>query len=458
MRTDPTTDPTEDRVRRALRELADPIDTTPPPLTASAPGRAGASHTRRRFIAAGTLVGMAAAAGFALVVADGDDDSGITTGTDPWPAPTTATADSRVSTSEDVAVTSTVLTGPSWLDSVGAGEVRTLPVAPIEGRIAPAAVWTGSEMIVWGGSALVATGERPLDDGAAFSPHTGTWRLLAAAPVQGRSYPAVVWTGAEMVVWGGSRNGTFVGDGAAYNPATDTWRTLPIAPIPGAMKSAVAWTGSEMFVVGGLNGTGAAAAYDPTSDTWRRIADAPGNVTPPYAFAVWTGEVVLVPITNDAGNQQAVLASYQPTTGTWTTHDALASQFLIGTGPPGQPNETSIVLSFQADMSGTRLDRTGEAIGALTSRPADAPLTPAWQPIWTGHQILMWAGGAVGTTYDPATDGWGSFPAGDLDPRTDGAAVWADNVLLTWGGFPGGASSPTVAADDGIVYRPPATP
>ena len=454
-------DETEDRIRRALQELTVAIDTTPPGHTWQ--HRHDHRHTlsRRRFVAAGTLVGVAATVGVVLIGAtDGDDHSAVTTDDDASPPSTSsATPSSEASATVESSVSPTAAVEPSWADTIGPGEVRTLPSAPIEGRIGPASVWTGAEMLIWGGSAFTAaTGEVPIDDGAAFSPLTGAWRTLADAPVQGRTYPAVVWTGSEMIVWGGSQNGALVGDGAAYNPATNTWRTLPTAPIPPAMKSAVAWTGTDMLVVGGLNGDGSAAAYTPSTDTWRQLADAPNNVTPPYPSAVWTGDVVLVPIVPVEGNLQAQLASYQPATDTWAALGALPSQFLVGTGESGQQDRTSLVLSFESGVEGVRLDRTGAVTGALSGRPDDAPRTAAWLPIWTGDEVLIWGGGAIGNVYNPSTDSWATFPAGDLNPRSDGAAVWADGVLITWGGFSRQPDGTAEAASDGIIYRPSPTP
>jgi hypothetical protein len=137
-----------------------------------------------------------------------------------------------------------------------------------------------------------------LDDGAAFDPVTGSWRVLPASPIDGRTYAATVWTGTEMIVWGGSRAGQPVDDGAAFDPATDRWRKLPSAPIGPAMMSAATWTGSEMIIIGGLNGDGSSAAYDPESDSWRRLPDAPGSVTPPY-LGPWVRRVH-----HDAGRRQ----------------------------------------------------------------------------------------------------------------------------------------------------------
>jgi hypothetical protein len=66
------------------------------------------------------------------------------------------------------------------------------------------AVWTGSEMIVWGGhddnNSLY---DHTRNDGAIYSPTTKSWNLVSTtgAPFARDGHTAV-WTGSEMIVWG----------------------------------------------------------------------------------------------------------------------------------------------------------------------------------------------------------------------------------------------------------------
>ncbi len=53
--------------------------------------------------------------------------------------------------------------------------------------------------------------------------HFGTtpgWSRLPSAPIPSRSEYLAVWTGTEMIVWGGYNGDTNYGDGAAYDPTT----------------------------------------------------------------------------------------------------------------------------------------------------------------------------------------------------------------------------------------------
>src|SRR5262245_1808053 len=81
----------------------------------------------------------------------------------------------------------------TWMatDTVGAPSARWLHTA----------VWTGSEMLVWGGSDRVGS---YLNTGGRYDPATDTWAALSTegAP-SARAYHTAVWTGTEMIVWGG---------------------------------------------------------------------------------------------------------------------------------------------------------------------------------------------------------------------------------------------------------------
>jgi len=118
-------------------------------------------------------------------------------------------------------------------------------------RFIHTAVWTGSEMIVWGGF-----GGSALNTGGRYNPATNTWMDTATtgAP-SGRDRHTAVWAGSEMIVWGGEANNTAVGTGGRYNPATSIWTATTTSGAPGPRDRHTAiWTGSAMVVWGGLNG------------------------------------------------------------------------------------------------------------------------------------------------------------------------------------------------------------
>ena len=143
--------------------------------------------------------------------------------------------------------------------------------APISSRTGHVSVWTGSELVVWGGwrttsdPGLLET----LDDGAAYDPATDTWRLLAPSPLVGRVGAGVVWTGTEMLVLATQQGGVLpTRNGAAYNPATDTWRILP------EFDHTLGWS-----VLRTVNGTGYLGTQIRLADRWFRIDNETGALT-----------------------------------------------------------------------------------------------------------------------------------------------------------------------------------
>src|SRR4029077_17493649 len=72
-----------------------------------------------------------------------------------------------------------------------------------------------------------------------------------------RTEHTAVWTGTEMIIWGGHFNGTALDTGARYNPVTDSLTPLSTVNAPSARVGHTAiWTGTKMIVWGGSDGTG----------------------------------------------------------------------------------------------------------------------------------------------------------------------------------------------------------
>ena len=118
------------------------------------------------------------------------------------------------------------------------------------------AVWTGSEMIVWGGTPGFTGG---LNDGGRYDPagrQLDGGEHRPAPPDRARSHTAV-WTGSEMIVWGGGMYSLggypFRNDGALPRHAAATaGRLVTTTGAPAARSDHTAvWTGSEMIVWGG---------------------------------------------------------------------------------------------------------------------------------------------------------------------------------------------------------------
>src|SRR5437773_2230054 len=81
---------------------------------------------------------------------------------------------------------------------------------------------------------------------------TWTATTLTNAPTPRVDHTAV-WTGTEMIVWGGGDNNSqSFNTGGRYNPSTDSWTSTSTTNVPAARGSHTAvWTGSEMIIWGG---------------------------------------------------------------------------------------------------------------------------------------------------------------------------------------------------------------
>lgn len=184
--------------------------------------------------------------------------------------------------------------------------------APV-GRVGHTAVWTGTEMIVWGGYGR--TGEW-LGDGARYDPVQNRWHPLRStgAPTARRNHTAV-WTGQEMIVWGGDEGTNYLRSGAAYRPSDQTWTPLPLDGAPeGRHEHLAVFDGVAMLVWGGADAhlLHSGAAYDCFRHTWTEL---PRPSAPPPALnsvAVWTGEEWIAGTGQTASGYSAVLHRYQP--------------------------------------------------------------------------------------------------------------------------------------------------
>lgn len=192
-------------------------------------------------------------------------------------------------------------------NAVTAVDVQGVPAA----RSETSGVWTGDTLIVWGGQDQYEN----LGDGFALTLTDGEtpsqwYRLPTDNAPSARHGHTAVWTGTEMIVWGGVADGQWLSDGASYNPSTLTWTALPAVPeddafilgedeygLVGRRDHVALWTGAEMIVFGGSTASGqtaAAFAYDPTLGTYRSLPGGGVIEARRNSAAVWTGEEILL--------------------------------------------------------------------------------------------------------------------------------------------------------------------
>src|SRR5207253_1089921 len=172
--------------------------------------------------------------------------------------------------------------------------------APVA-RESHTAIWTGTEMIVWGGG--LSSHSSVFDSGGRYDPNTDSWTATnrVSAPTA-HYFDTAVWTGTEMIIWGGVDNSSnYLDTGARYNPSTDTWTFTKTPATVGRSNHTAVWTGTEMIIWGGIVNyspapyTNSGAKYNPATDSWVQTN---ASVYTPAAradhTAVWTGSEMIV--------------------------------------------------------------------------------------------------------------------------------------------------------------------
>ncbi len=285
-------------------------------------------------------------------------------------------------------------------------------------RYAHTAVWTGSEMIVWGGEDWNGSRFTYHNDGGRYSPVADGWM---AVPTNGapsaRAYHTVVWTGSEMIVWGGycwdGSRYRYGNDGGRYSPVGDSWTPLPTSGAPAARAYHTAvWTGSEMIVWGGNSGSGwlnDGGRYNPVANSWTALPVAGAPVAREWHTAVWSGNEMIVwggvgyngSYLNDGGR-------YNPTANSWTG--------LPATGAPAARRyhtavwTSSEMILFGGHGNNGALSDTwsyypyAPAVRISQSSPASADVAwPVWHPTLRLCQTTNLAVGQWTTVTNPVT-------------------------------------------------------
>jgi hypothetical protein len=307
-----------------------------------------------------------------------------------------------------------LVSGPEDVPSGCIPTQWTTPYPDVFSNSGVTAVWTGNEVILWGG---MDPWEFCENTGVRYDPatHASSRTSTLNAP-QGRCWHTAIWTGREMIVWGGSEQywDWYYQTGGRYDPLTDTWVPTSTTGAPKARAAhAAVWTGNRMLVSGGRgrcnpwmvrSGTlGGGGLYDPVTDTWSRPENYPPGQRDEHQ-ALWTGEVML-----DWGGA------------CWTQ-----------CGPPYCQDEP------QDWFPGARYDPVSGIKAPLSTVRAPSP--QKGRAVWTGSEMIVWdAYERSGGRYDPAADRWTSMTTvGAPSSRSGNATVWTGHHLLVWGGSGGG--------------------
>ncbi len=339
-----------------------------------------------------------------------------------------------------------------------------------QGRYYHRAVWTGSKMIVHGGS---CSADEVCTSMGIYDPAMDTWQEgVAATPASiGARDHAAVWTGSQLLVWGGATvENEWTNAGALYDPATNSWTTISNVDAPVWRQGYTSvWTGTHLVIWGGRDAftsptsynTG--AMYSPATDTWTAMTlnGAPGGVYGPVA--AWTGDRVLIGGGLGGGNAgQTTVKFFDPTTNSWTPGANFPSP--ISQAPAGMIDGKIWVWSRGG---------TGDNDSIVTWNPVspaswstfEAPgQRNAFAHAVVGNKLFV-AGGinsshneAYGTLlqFNSIGGGWSNLgtPQASLDPLTSAAAISTGGEFIVWGGTEDIYDSDAGIIQSGYIYIP----
>jgi len=333
------------------------------------------------------------------------------------------------------------------------------------------AVWTGSEIIVWGGS-----DGNYFNTGRRYDPATDMWIATSTinAPA-GRFGHTAVWTGTEMIVWGG-----FGGDpsdlntGGRYDPGNDSWIPTSTSNAPSARFAHTAvWTGNEMIVWGGSNNGNAfntGARYNPNSDSWTATSTTSAPQARFYHTAIWSGSEMIVwgGYTTPPGNTVNTGWRYNPATDNWTATTTINA-------PSGRNDHTAVWTDSEMivwggiDIMSNRFNTGGRYDPSIDNWTptaiANAPEARAdHTAVWTGSEMIVW-GGYDGNTYfdtggkyNPGTNSWTATSTTNApDGRSYHTAVWTGDQMIVLGGV-GRFGVKNTGGRYCVLYGPTPTP
>lgn len=345
---------------------------------------------------------------------------------------------------------------------------RPLPPAPIPGRLGASTVWTGREMIVWGGVTRSASGHvAPRSDGAVYNPAKRTWRRIATAPsgVLGGGGPAAAWTGSQMVVWVSNSPDGPAG-GALYDLRRNTWRRLPKGPLGVREQYASVWTGSELLIFGGHGGdtfaTPTAAALDPRTGAWRRLQALDSIIgLGTVNGALWDGREAFVSgiLSRHRVADRPILLAFSPKSGKLRQIDLskapvtpLQRRQLDPVGRSG-----SELVFWAGGPSSSPVVRYNPTTDRWT-KAAAAPCRPYRQIAWAGARLVVACATDRLESYDARTNSWSATKPGPspLNSRTSSEIAWTGSDLIVWSGAAAARYNPTPG--DGASVAVPAKP
>ncbi len=262
-------------------------------------------------------------------------------------------------------------------------------------------------------------------------PPTSSLQPLATPPAgedhaapSPRSKHTAIWTGTQMVIWGGVDDNNQLVIGASYKPADDSWQPTGLitgTAAPRERHSAV-WNGQLMLTYGGVgdtpqstdvylpnDGVPGGRSYDPVADSWG-VVNQTGEPSPraDHSALFAKGRMLLF---GGVGSAGYFSSGFKFENDKWVSFN--------GNAPSGRRDHTAIWLD-----------------GA--------------------KRMVVWGGrgdsGALddGGVFDPLNNAWTKPLSSPLQARYDHTAIAAGEKMIIWGG----AKNNGQPLADGALYTP----
>jgi hypothetical protein len=359
---------------------------------------------------------------------------------------------------------------------------QAVPPGPLSPREGALGLWTGSEVLLIGGSdarpcppnaSCLPTDIPPLADGAAFDPQSRTWRRIADSPVAFEWAQGIV-TGATAYLWIPGSTGRPNADVAflAYRIDKNRWQQLPLPPGDPDLFHGIVQAGDRIvaYTHSDEQGEQPDVVFDPGTNAWSALP--PDPLSPSFDRSMaWSGrELVLFDheLVPNPGSEKPALtraAVLDLTSGGWRR---LPDSEILATGPWVLNNGRLVnpVLGGADGGETGNWGRTypnGGVLDPIRGEWTALPNPPDGEADFSSGVLGEVGGhyfGYRGWILDTTTNEWIELPPLDTDELVTGRTVVAMGAdLLVFGGArwkPDGLHATLL--DDAWIWSPRATP
>lgn len=339
--------------------------------------------------------------------------------------------------------------------------VSALPPSPLDRRQDHSLVWSGEEVLVWGGHD--SNQQEPFPDGAAYSPATGSWRLLPENDLEPRTRHSTVMVGEQMLVWGGftpahsgTPDGHLARDGALYDPESDSWEPITQAPRGRASARGVATEEHVVFTGGNsARNEDVFLVYSVQEDTWHTIPfESANEALTVYDLTYANGRVVAV----GASPTGVSLASFGPNDGSTTFRESpelseVAPEHVFVGLAPSFAGEVLLALRDQESVGLYEIGPDGhpELLDELDHAAFRPPVWALTHPLMAGEMDTVEGLGLLATgpgefsVWQPETGRSHRLQQQSLSDYCGPLVTVGDGTMIGWGGL--GCETTGIRAD-----------